>query len=341
MIFLKDEFNEYLNEEGDIEICGSIFTRCKILEELESETYNLAFEEWTEDRKKNYLESFKDQIESDDSQKQRLNCIKELFRKDQITAFIGAGMSIPSGHEGWTSFLYNICNEYDCDVEQLQQHIQKGNYYLAAQELFEQIGEAAFQEKLDNTYSIEKKIIRGPIRFLPHLFNNNIITTNFDNIIERLYVDNRKPYEIVSGEHLQEVEKHLATANLKIYKIHGQSTSRVGRILTQNEYEKYYKDELSHYKVIESFSKNTILFLGCSLVNDEIIKVLEKITEQKGSTNIAKHYAFLQVPEEEAQKIELKRKLSKSNIFPIWYDTDHDEAIEALFWALINEKERV
>ncbi|HHF3668001.1 TPA: hypothetical protein ACPOHF_001067 [Haemophilus influenzae] len=38
-------------------------------------------------------------------------------------------------------------------------------------------------------------------------------------------------------------------------------------------------------------------------------------------------------------RINKKEELAKSNIFPIWYDGDHDESIEALL-ELLNDGEQ-
>ena len=56
MDFLKPLYDEELNSEGDVKIVGSMFERSKILITLEPQTYDLAFEEWLEDRKTGLLE---------------------------------------------------------------------------------------------------------------------------------------------------------------------------------------------------------------------------------------------------------------------------------------------
>ncbi len=49
-----------------------------------------------------------------------------------------------------------------------------------------------------------------------------------------------------------------------------------------------------------------------------------------------RHYAFLKI-NDKTDKFQRKKELSVANIFPIWYEDDHDECIEALLEKLAEE----
>ena len=66
---------------------------------------------------------------------------------------------------------------------------------------------------------------------------------------------------------------------------------------------------------------------------------MAEIVEERGKDNLPKHYAFLFCENLSDKERTTRRKvLQKSNIFPIWYDGDHDESIEALL-ELLNDGE--
>lgn len=53
--------------------------------------------------------------------------------------------------------------------------------------------------------------------------------------------------------------------------------------------------------------------------------------------NMPRHYAFLKMPESPNKMRMREHFLSERNIFPIWYDGEHDADIEALLVGLMEE----
>ncbi len=47
-----------------------------------------------------------------------------------------------------------------------------------------------------------------------------------------------------------------------------------------------------------------------------------------------RHYAFLREPDNDVERIDRENFLAQENIFPLWYDSPHDEAIMALLDGL-------
>ena len=50
-----------------------------------------------------------------------------------------------------------------------------------------------------------------------------------------------------------------------------------------------------------------------------------------------KHYALLEKPNNEGERVVRENFLAERGIFPIWYDLQHDEAITALLDGLSSE----
>ena len=103
--YLERLFIEELNSEGEeIVIRGSVFLRDQILSKLEPETYELAFQDWKNQRKQQAIDTANQILEIADN-KQRFHKLKEIFRRNNLTPFIGAGLSMPSGFPSWKGFL--------------------------------------------------------------------------------------------------------------------------------------------------------------------------------------------------------------------------------------------
>ncbi|RZT93577.1 SIR2-like protein [Ancylomarina subtilis] len=337
--YLKYLYNEHLNSDGGIEIESSFFQRSQILSEIEPETYEITFEEWENSRKEELLSKANKILGLYDNSK-RFEKLKKAYNTRMLTPFIGAGLSMLSGYPSWTSFLYQLCEESDLTEEELDKLLKLGKYEEAAQELYNDLGNELFNEYLENEFSHEKNII-GAINYLPLLFNqSSIITTNFDNVLEKIFDGKDNGFdEIKSGKYLDEVIRKTASGSRILIKLHGDCTQIQDRVLTLNEYENAYVDTRVLSKFIERFIfKGTLLFLGCSLSNDRTISTMKKFVQEEGADGIPRHYTFMEEILDEKDRRQKKRELAKANIFPIWYPTDeHDESIEALFFKLMED----
>lgn len=170
MDFLKPLYDEELNSEGDVEIVGSVFTRSRILVELEPQTYSLTFAEWIEERKANLLVKADEILDQFDN-RNRFEQLKKGVKAGATIPFVGAGLSLPSGYPGWTAFLYQLCEESHVQKEDLDRLLSAGDYEQAAQVLHDDLGAALFNENLEGMFSSEKEIT-GVIHYLPLLFPN-------------------------------------------------------------------------------------------------------------------------------------------------------------------------
>lgn len=184
MDFLKSLFNEELDSEGEITIAGATFQRSRILSELEPESYKDAFDGWKDERVQRLLEkagAILGQYDNGD----RFERLKHAYKSGSVVPFVGAGLSIPSRYPGWTAFLYRLREESHVVEAELTTLISNGEYEEAAQLLHDDAPKL-FNEALVNYFARDRDIL-GPIQYLPYLFNGTVFTTNFDNVLKRLY----------------------------------------------------------------------------------------------------------------------------------------------------------
>lgn len=232
--------------------------------------------------------------------------------------------------------MRSLLSEANVEKDDLENLLNSYKYEEAAQLLFDSMTPSAFDEALENEYGCERPL-SGAVRYLPTLFRSSVITTNFDDTLKRCYDNAGQSFsDVLLGSDAHELPRYLGQEKNVLVKLHGKATSRTNRVLTLNEYSRHYSDEGSLQKCIKAISTKTLLFLGCSLGVDRTLDCMKKIIKSEGSDSMPRHYAFLKI-NDKTDKFQRKKELSVANIFPIWYEDDHDECIEALLEKLAEE----
>ncbi|EKO3415612.1 SIR2 family protein [Vibrio fluvialis] len=332
MDYLTPQFHDYLNEEGEVDVAGYTFSRDNILKELEVEGYKEAFADWLQQRQIENL-SRADEILNLHDNRARFNRLKEIYARGAIIPFVGAGMSMPSNYPGWTKFLYQVLDETKVSKVDFDEAIAKGQYEEAAQMLSDALPAGCFLEHVENAFGANQEIC-GVVQRLPLIFKQAVVTTNFDDVLNRCYENTNFNFEEeLLGPVAEELPRTLGENKRVLVKLHGKANSSRNRILTKDEYDKHYQDEQALESVIEAISNRTLLFLGCSLTVDRTVQCLARIVARKGYEHVPRHYAFLKLNEGE-DRLARRDQLAAANIYPIWYTDDHDESIEALLEKL-------
>lgn len=339
MEFLKDEFLDQLRAEiddttGNVLIEAAQFTPQKILE-FNSETFDMAFDEWCENKRQERLEKANEILGLYDNQR-RFEVLKASYNRGAVIPFIGAGMSMPCGYSGWTEYLREILKETRLNPQDLEALLSDSKYEEAAQLLFDSMPAGSFNESLENTFGHDLTL-SGAVRYLPYIFTSSgVITTNFDNVLKRIYEEAQEHFaEILLGSDALEFPRLLGAGKNILVKLHGKATSSKNRVLTFEEYNTHYADDGSLQNCIKAISNKTLIFLGCSLGADRTVQCLKDILEAQGTEATPRHYAFLAVADND-ERLARRDILVESNIHPIWYssDEDHDECIMALLEKL-------
>lgn len=338
MEFWRPKYHEYLNSEGDVDIIGSTFQRSRILKELEPETYQLSFEDWVSERKSN-LNDLADQVLAVHDNANRFEALKRACSSRNVIPFLGAGFSMPSGYPSWTKFLWDLQTESHVNPSELESLLNKGDYEGAAQLIHDDLGSALFNKQLQESFDRDCNVI-GSINLLPFVFpESNVITTNFDKLLESVFSGQSQGFDqVVFGNNLGEALRILNTGGRYLLKLHGSCETVANRVLLRKEYDQAYDDTGAVKRFFSRFLfGKSLLFIGCSLLTDRTLRIMEQVTAEEGAHTLPQHYAFLEL-KDGIDRIERKKVLAKANIFPIWYpEGEHDESIEALLLALMGE----
>lgn len=334
----RTKYHDYLNSEGDVDVVGSTFQRSRILKELEPDTYQLTFEDWVAERKITLLNVADQVLESHDNSL-RFVALKKAYYSRSVIPFLGAGISMPSGYPGWTKFLWDLQAESHVEADDLDALLAAGDYEGAAQLIHDDLGSALFNKQLQECFGRECSAI-GPINLLPLAFpESNVITTNFDKLLESTFYGLSQGFDLsISGGNLDEALRIMSAGGRYLLKLHGSCEVVSNRVLLQQEYVGAYGNSGVVGRFFSRFLfGKSLLFIGCSLLTDRTLRTMEQVVIDEGAHTLPQHYAFLEL-KEGVDRVARKKALARANIFPIWYpEGEHDESIEALLLALMEE----
>jgi hypothetical protein len=340
----KAELSDYSNtrvEEGVIYIRSRYWTAVDILElartaDGRNNVFDELFDEWLQERIENKCAEADDILDKHDQQDRFLRLI-EAYKDGNVMPFVGAGLSISSGYPGWTNFLRKQWDQTLLPESDLDDLLANGHYEEAAQTLADFFKDALFSETIERTFGCSRPLLAGAAGLLPYLFAGSVITTNFDNIIERCYeIAGLMFPEKLSGDESDMLRRMLSSNQRFILKLHGKAISGKGRILTKSEYDLHYSGDNTLIKTLKALcDSKSLLFLGCSLSVDRTLAIIKGYVSEQGYDNLPKHYAFLEEPETKEERIKRNHDLAACHIYPIWYPQhSHDDSLEALLMKL-------
>lgn len=330
---LNEEFNEdfdenYNNEKGEIDIENQKFSASEILFYLKREVYNDALNEWESNQSLMLDDEFAELLDLN-SNHDRIDDLIHLIRNKRAIPFVGAGMTVDCEMPTWTNFLLDLAREQQLDEGNISQMLSDGKYDECADILIRKMQDIQFNEKYRHKFTLRGPV-KGSITYLPILFQNGVITTNFDKVLESAYGSVVPVKEGVNSDWVADIKR----GKNQIYKIHGTMEGIANRVLTKAEYDSRYGSADINFDLdLTKFLKTStevasFFFIGCSLTVDRVIQVLEKLkTEFNSSTH---HYAFLQKPHDEKLLIDRQNRLASVNILPIWYPEKDYGKVELL-----------
>jgi len=346
MNFLRSEFEEALEpmvEDGVIKVGRFNYTGIEIINLAGPEAYNQAFNDWIWDQWIPTRHERKEELMALDSNASRFDDLKSLIAGGRATPFIGSGMSCPTGLPSWADFLRATAKRTKgFSLAQLEKYLAQGKYEAAASRIFGAMPPRLFNERFEGSFAITPSHpVKGAVRLLPYLFDSIVITTNFDSILEGVYGGCDKSFQgILHGMAVGDFRRKAVAGARCLLKLHGDYTAPIGRVLLKNEYDRFYglrcsgRAELSHI-----FKGGGLVFFGCSLAHDRTMALLKEIADR--DKDMPKHYAFLPRPKAHKNVTAREHFLTERNIFPIWYDGDHDTDIEALLVGLMEDLKKL
>jgi hypothetical protein len=274
--------------------------------------------------------------------------LRSRLAKHMVVPFVGAGMSRASGLPDWADLLRKLRQCSDCEEAELETLLATWQYEAAAELLHRTAWPIAFDEKINHLCRVERHKLAGPILLLPSLFQRQLITTNFDRVLEDVYAEEGAEIgQVFSGANLRTFQVQRDNTRTLLLKLHGSYDDPESRVFTPAEYAAAYQPTGPLIAELQNAARNnTLLFLGASLYTDRTVTVLREMASR--TVNGPAHYAFLPFIPDAAARKQRERELTGCRIFPIWFEpvppqmpggkTDYDLPVEALLVGLFPQE---
>jgi len=327
-----------INAKGEVEFPfgESTFSPVEVLQ-ADSTAYDAEFRAWLNDV---WLEH----------NRQRLQKLLKLYGNGgrfadlcsavaigYIVPVVGSGMSKPSGFPLWREFLHQLRQYTHITDVELNRLLDEGRYEEAADVLLAQAGTHLFDERIEHDLRVDiASRITGPVRFLGEIFPRLVLSTNLDDVLECVYRSSDRAFaHVLIGRDIKRYRQLASTEKPILLKIHGDCHQKDGRVLGVAEYDIAYAPGSPAHQALELLCRTRgLLWMGSSLLMDRTVRLMGDFVSADPSG--PRHFAFLRLPSEEARRIDREQELSKGKIFPIWYDGDDDESIEALLVGVLD-----
>jgi hypothetical protein len=342
--YLFDEQVEFCDQNG-IPIDGSVFigeTEFLPLEILQgdAEAYRSEFQRWKLEIWYPEMRSRREEMFEIPGNQQRFEDIVRAYERRQLVPLVGSGMSVPTGLPTWANFLRGIREFTHVKETDLEPLLQAAAFEEAADLIASEAPKNLLNERIEHDLRPQNNsIVSGSIRLLPGVFNNVVLTTNLDRLLEQQYSSCGNAFNhVLAGREVAKYRQLKDPRERFLLKLHGDCQTPETRVLLTAEYDSAYgvgstiREELSLL-----YRNNQILFIGCSLGPDRTVKLIGDVVSADG--NAPRHYAFLPCPDCDNVRIDREHFLTSRGIYAIWYPGDHDAAITALLAGLIERRE--
>ena len=272
--------------------------------------------------------------------------LRDACRRGSIIPFVGAGLSVFCGYQGWPDVLKELAGfVYDPDTRaNIEMMIKNGELLQAAQEIqnnypliLKELRKMIDYDKIKNCDQV--KLHDSAAYVLPYLFNSNMVmTTNFDRVLEEVYDRCHTKF----GKIITPYEPDLLTQSRQdnphcLFKLHGDIGPEIHDIerliFTQTQYDRAYASDGSLMQELPQwFQSKKLLFLGCSLAKDKTMDVLQQVTSKNPGLD---HYAILACPPNDIAK----RCVEMGNwgISAIYYPAGRHEAVRVILERLLED----
>lgn len=338
MEYFRERYHEFLNENGPVEIAGFVYDSVEVFKAMAggpNGDYEATFTAFVQDQ----IQAAKERAQEFLEETQCLDRFRLLTARKQnghVIPFVGAGMSIASGYRSWGAFLLSLladAPQIRADVEAM---LGRGEYEEAAQLVHDTLQPHVLAEEIASQLGRHRTNATGPVCLLPRLFENEVLTTNFDYVLTHVYHRAEMPFSNeFCGVRLQEARQRIGNDPHCLLRLHGEADAHEGRVLTRSEYEEAYNGGVTLTNILGALiGPRSLLFMGSSLQSDRTYSALCDIRAQNGEGAV-RHFAFLPLPADH-ERAARRTFLAEAAIHPIYYPADdHDQCIEDLLITLM------
>lgn len=272
----------------------------------------------------------------------RFDQLCERMVSGDVVPFIGAGLSAPGGFPTWKDHLRQQGRTAGIDAVTVEELLAQGLYEEIVNQIERQRGDDVFAQELRDAFAKSGAI--PPADFLvAELFQDTVITTNYDRLIEQSFDSGGgKAVEVLTPATILQPPD---AAKVTVIKLHGNVDAPGACILSKGQYDAAYgADTIDLSRPIPQaldyyFRNSSLLFLGCGLNQDRTVRVFEaiKIKAKADGAYLPQHFSIEQYPGDEAALIARNEYLLRIGVTPIWFPAGDFNFIEGILRLVRNE----
>jgi len=229
--------------------------------------------------------------------------------------FVGAGLSIGAGFPDWRGLLQGLIDKAEADNS---------------------LSPSKTAEEIFANDQIEPRPVHNLLVTLKK--NNFIITTNYDLLIEKAFVNNKVFPIAYKYYEAHAIQRQLFRRDFFLLKAHGDAMTAAEHIvLTDKDYRRLLYQQPGYQSALQSiFTMYSVIFVGCSLEDPELKLLLSYINAAFPEGGIP-HYALMTTEITSATERGRWKKDYNMRIIPISSAKDYEDI--DLFLKILHEKE--
>lgn len=272
------------------------------------------------------------------------NALLEPLKAQTVVPFVGAGISCAASLPTWTAHILHQAKSAGFDPTDVLDRLRKGEYEPIIDEIISSRGQGLFMQEMRDAFDgvvVDVSLATMVVR----LTRSIIVTTNYDRVLEQaLSTLGEPPAELVTAtEDNARIIRAQSNGQRALLKVHGDIRSPATYILSGCQYDDSYGVGVPDMKLAlprklrHVFEHGSILFLGCSLVEDRTLKVFESLVFEAGLANVPRHFAVLEAPTDETDLVTRNARLAGLSIDAIWYPNGAHEYVQLIISELLDE----
>lgn len=281
--------------------------------------------------------------------------LKDKINKQEIIPIVAAGVSMSLKNKkggkvfpSWTTLLERAAEQLEKEGKVDDQtlvliNIRKKRLQAAAQEAKEGLTGSLWNQFLTKQFSVDFSQVDEESIALPReiwRLSNKLITLNYD---KTLLWSHPQPSNVCSFDNSNTSQLGNFTQDIEqssVWHLHGHIDNPEHMVLTPESYQCLYQDDAKSYykaalqKLRELLSTKSLLFIGCSMSDLELITEISKQSDLF-SNNTGPHYVLLHESTKDTigQQINADKKL-----FEVIYFSDFGEPLVAAIKQLADCK---
>lgn len=266
--------------------------------------------------------------------------ISKAINRNSFGIYIGAGLSMGAGLPSWRDLLSNLIDQVEAKdttpkarIQEMRTLVNDSNKFLMLAEELREIIPSYLERYVRDTFDSNEVQPTKAHELAVNVRSKFVLTTNYDTLIEKAFVRTHNGHypKVFSYKDASSVNYNLWNDEYFILKAHGDARNSPNEIvLTEKDYRKIIYQQQGYQSILHAiFSTNSILFLGVSLNDPELLLLLGYIHNifHGGSPM---HYAL--ISEGNMSKTEIDRWRKDFNIECVLYNpkNNHEEITKIL-----------